>query len=465
MSYVELHARSAFSFLRGASFPEELVETAAHLNMPAMGLCDRAGVYGAPRFFATAKKQGLQAIIGSELPLEDGTVLPVLVEKQSGYQNLCRLLTRAHLRAPKGEGAVRWDELPEFAEGLVALTGEDLLPEESIARLLRIFGREHLFIEVQRHKVHGKTWKVDALRQLAERYRLTLLATNGVLYAKPKGRAVLDVFTCIRNHTHLDAAGKLLAINSNRYLRSAEEMRQLFCDMPEAVENTVRLADRLQFSLDNLGYEFPRYPVPAEESMDSFLRKQTYAGAKERYGELTPKVKAQLERELALIQKLGFPGYFLIVWDIVNFCRENNIMIQGRGSAANSAVCYSLGITAVDPVGSNLLFERFLSEGRKGWPDIDLDLPSGDRREAVIQEVYQRYGRHGAAMTANVITYRGKSAAREIGKALNFSNDALDRFSNLFASGDFPHTMDLQAQLKQAGVPPEHPRAPAFTAL
>ena len=465
MSYVELHARSAFSFLRGASFPEELVETAAELNMPAMALCDRAGVYGAPRFFAAAKKQGVRAIIGSELPIEDGTVLPVLVENRTGYQNLCRLLTRAHLRAPKGEGAVRWDELPEFTEGLVALTGEDLLPKEILERLLRTFGHDHLFIEVQRRQVRDETWKVQALRDLAEAYRLPLLATNGVLYAMPKGRAVLDVFTCIRNHTHLDAAGKLLEINSNRHVRSADEMRRIFWDMPEAVENTVRLADRLQFSLDNLGYEFPRYPIPTGECMDSFLRKQTYAGAKGRYGELTPKVRAQLERELALIQKLGFPGYFLIVWDIVNFCREKNIMIQGRGSAANSAVCYSLGITAVDPVGGNLLFERFLSEGRKGWPDIDLDLPSGDRREAVIQEVYQRYGRRGAAMTANVITYRGKSAAREIGKALNFSNDVLDRFSNLFASGDFPHTMDLQAQLQQAGVPREHPRAPAFMDL
>jgi error-prone DNA polymerase len=474
MSYVELHARSAFSFLRGASFPEELVETAAHLGMPAMALCDRAGVYGAPRFFAAAKKHEVRAIIGSELPMEDGTVLPVLVEKQAGYKNLCCLLTRAHLRAPKGEGAVRWEELPEFSEGLVALTGNLFKAPNAmevgascaaLERLLRIFGRDHLFVEVQRHQIRGETWKVEALRDLADAYRLPLLATNGVLYAKPKGRAVLDVFTCIRNHTHLDAAGKLLEINSNRYLRNAEEMRQLFSDMPQAIENTVRLAERLQFSLDNLGYEFPRYPVPAGESMDSFLYKQTYAGAKERYGELTPKVKAQLERELALIQKLGFPGYFLIVWDIVNFCRDHNIMIQGRGSAANSAVCYSLGITAVDPVGGNLLFERFLSEGRKGWPDIDLDLPSGDRREAVIQEVYQRYGRHGAAMTANVITYRGKSAAREIGKALNFSNDVLDRFSNLFASGDFPHTLDLQAQLQQAGVPPEHPRAPAFMAL
>jgi error-prone DNA polymerase len=475
MSYIELHTRSAFSFLRGASLPEQLAEVAAELNMPAMALCDRGGVYGAPRFFAAAKQSGVRPIIGSELPMEDGTVLPVLVESRTGYQNLCRLLTRAHLRAPKGETGVRWDELPEFVEGLVALTGDEEGPllqslvrgcaRESAADLLRIFGPKHLFVEVQRHRLRGESWKVDALVQLAESFRLPLLATNGVLYAKPTGRQILDVFTCIRKHTHLDAAGRLLAPNSHRFLASAEQMQKLFHDLPEAIENTARLADRLQFSLDHLGYEFPRYPVPEGESLDSFLRKQTFLGARDRYGKLEPKVIAQLEHELAVIQKLGFAGYFLIVWDIVNFCRDNDIMIQGRGSAANSAVCYSLGITAVDPVSSDLLFERFLSEGRKGWPDIDLDLPSGDRRESVIQEVYRRYTRLGAAMTANVITYRGRSAAREIGKALNFSNDVLDRFSSLFASGDFPHTLDLTAQLAQAGVPPGHPRAPAFTAL
>src|SRR5207248_1575704 len=185
----------------------------------------------------------------------------------------------------------------------------------------------------------------------------------------------------------------------------------------------------------------------------------------QRYESITKKVKRQLEEELALISRLGFSGYFLIVWDIVNFCRENNIMVQGRGSAANSAVCFCLGITPVDPVSNHLVFERFLNESRKGWPDIDLDLPSGDRRERVIQEVYRRYGKHGAAMTANVITYRGRSAAREIGKALNVSNDIIDRFSNLFADGDYPHTLALTAQMQQAGLPRHHPRAEAFIKL
>jgi len=303
------------------------------------------------------------------------------------------------------------------------------------------------------------------LVDLAAHYRLPILATNGVQYARPYGREVLDVFTCIREHTHLDAAGKLLTRNSERHLKSDHEMRELFPDLPEAIENTSRLAERLMFSLENLGYEFPEFPVPDGHSMDSFLRTIVWFGAQQRYAAISSAVKRQLEEELALITKLGFAGYFLIVWDIVNFCREHDIMVQGRGSAANSAVCYCLGITSVDPVSNHLVFERFLNESRKGWPDIDLDLPSGDRREAVIQEIYRRYGKHGAAMTANVITYRGRSAAREIGKALNFSPSILDRFSHLFANGDFPHTLDLQSQIEQAGLPKEHPRMPAFVRL
>jgi error-prone DNA polymerase len=305
-----------------------------------------------------------------------------------------------------------------------------------------------------------------ALVDLAESERLPLLATNGVLYAQPAGRQVLDVFTCLRHHTHLDAAGLLLAANSQRHLKSPEQMRALFHDLPQAIDNTLRLAERLEFSLENLGYEFPVYSVPAGHSMDSFLRDRAFEGARERYGNVPEKVRQQLEKELHLIAKFGVAGYFLIVWDIAEFCRMNGIMSQGRGSAANSTVCFCLGITNVDPMKFHTLFERFLSEGReKCWPDIDIDLPSGDRRERVIQEVYQRYGKSGAAMTANVITYRGRSAAREIGKALNIGPDVLDRFSAFFANGDFPHTMDLLSQMKESGLPTDHPRAAAFTAL
>jgi error-prone DNA polymerase len=253
--------------------------------------------------------------------------------------------------------------------------------------LIHAFGRENVFVEIQRHFIRGEERINRKLIDLADANRLPLLATNGVQYAKPYGRKVLDVFTCIREHTHLDAAGKLLSQNAERHLKSDRQMRELFHDLPEAIENTSRLAERLTFSLENLGYKFPEYPVPAGHTMDSFLRTIVWFGAQQRYAAISPKVKRQIEEELALITKLGFPGYFLIVWDVVNFCREHNIMVQGRGSAANSAVCYCLGITPVDPVENHLVFERFLNESRKGWPDIDLDLPSGDRREAVIQEM------------------------------------------------------------------------------
>ncbi|HEV2806700.1 MAG TPA: error-prone DNA polymerase [Chthoniobacterales bacterium] len=462
MPYVELHAGSAFSFLRGGSFPEQLAETAAELKMPAMALLDRNGVYGAQRFAVSAREHGVRPIVGAELVMEDGSVLPVLVKDRGGYKNLCELLTQAHLRSAKGACAVKWSELPEFGHGLVALLGSTRFPAQS---LIDIFSRENVYVEIQRHFVRGEDRVNQALCDLAEQHRLPVIATNGVQYARPSDRQVLDVFTCIREHTHLDAAGKLLTQNAERHLKSDAQMRALFADRPSAIENTARLAERLEFSLENIGYEFPSFPVPDGHDMNSFLRTITLFGAQQRYTSISTAVKKKLEEELGLITRLGFSGYFLIVWDIINFCREHNVMVQGRGSAANSAVCYCLGITPVDPVSNNLVFERFLSESRKGWPDIDLDLPSGDRRESVIQEVYRRYGKHGAAMTANVISYRGRSAAREIGKALNFSPNILDRFSHLFASGDFPHTLDLRAQIEQAGLPKAHPRMPAFIAL
>lgn len=460
--YVELHCRSAFSFLRGASTPEQLAEQAAQQRYSAVALCDRDGLYGAPRFFGRAREHGVRPLVGAELTLEDQTVLPVLVQSRTGYENLSQLLTRAHLRSEKGKCQINWNELPEFAGGLIAMPGTVAAVNKAAA----VFAPGNLYVELQRHCVRGEDKLVRELVDLARHLHLPLLATNGVLYATAAGRPVLDVFTCLRHHTHLDAAGRLLERNSEHYLKSPAQMVELFRDLPEAIHNTVRVAERIDFTLENLGYEFPRYPVPREHTMDSFLREQAFAGCLQRYGDIPSKVRGQLETELALIAKLKVAGYFLIVWDIVKFCQEQNIMCQGRGSAANSTVCFCLGITAVDPLKFETLFERFLTEGRKtSWPDIDIDLPSGDRRERVIQEIYRRYGKNGAAMTANVITYRGRSAAREAGKVLNLSPDILNRFSNLYANGDFPHTLDLMAQMEKSGLPQEHPRAPAFAAL
>jgi error-prone DNA polymerase len=474
MPYIELHARSAFSFLRGGSLPESLVVEAARLGMPALALCDRDGVYGAVRLHMAGKEAGVRALVGSELTMEDGSVVPVLVATREGYRGLCRLLTTAHLRSEKGEGRVSWGELAEASAGLYALTGDEEGPvrrawiESGVAaaavaggRLAAIFG-DRLHVEVQRHRLSGEERWNQFLVDWARAARLPLLATNGVLHATPESCNVLDVFTCLRHHTTLDAAGRRLAPNRERHLRSPEEMGKLFADLPEAVANTQRLAERLEFTLANLGYRFPDHPVPAGESQDSFLRKMTYFGAQQRYGSVAGDVRRQLDRELTLITKLGFSGYFLLVWDLCTFAREHGSLVQGRGSAANSAVCYALGITAVDPIESKLLFERFLSEGRSDWPDIDLDLPSGDRREELIQEVYRRYGRRGAAMTANVITYRGRSTIREVGKVFGFPDDALDRFSSLFHGGDLPQTLEMEEQLRMAGVSRDHPRLAAL---
>lgn len=434
--YVELAARSAFSFLEGASVPEELIAAAADAGMPAMGIIDRDGVYGAPRFHLAAKKAGIRAHIGAEIACTDGRRYPLLAETRTGYQNLCRLVTRMKLRVKKGEGAATMEELEEFGGGLICLARH---PAE---RLVRAFGKDNVFAVLERHQRRGEEAENQALVERARRLGIGVVASNRPAYAAPRQREVLDAFTAIRNHTTLAAAGRLLEENSERHVKSPAEMARLFADLPEAVGRTREISQRIAFTLADLGYEFPRYPAPEGETMASFLRKRVDEGARERYRPYHERARRQVERELTLIEKLKLEGYFLIVWDIVRFCREKGILAQGRGSAANSAVCYSLGITAVDPVGMDLLFERFLSEERGEWPDIDIDLPSGEKRERAIQYVYERYGKLGAAMTANVITYRGRSAAREIGKALGFEVETCAGLSGLIRSWEWKDPAD-----------------------
>ncbi len=476
--YRELRVRSAFSFLRGAASPEAIADRIGALGQPVAALCDRNGFYGSVRFHRRASENGFRAIVGTELTMEGGGVLPVLAKTREGYRAVSRLLTRAQLRSPKGGCVVAWSELESIIGDVVFLTGDEEGPldqgwrrqgargmEEALARLLQQVPERDVYVELQRHSIRGEEEIVRAKADLAAMRRLPLLATGGVAYAVPEDRIVQDVFTCLREHFTLDAAGRHLSVNGERYVRTAAEMASRFRDHPEAIRNTRALAERLEFSLEDLGYEFPRYEVPPGHSMESFLAEATWRGAKERYGTLSREVRHQISRELDLIGRLGFSGYFLIVWDLVNFCRDNNILVQGRGSAANSAVCFCLGITPVDPVGARLLFERFLSEGRKSWPDIDLDLPSGERRERVIQEVYRRYGRRGAAMTANVITYRGRSAVREIGKVLEFPEEMLSRFCDLYGAGDHRQTLEFGDQVAQSGITAAHPRAGALAAL
>ena len=375
--YVELHARSAFSFLEGASVPEELASVCHTLGMPSMALLDRDGLYGAPRFYQCAEKVGIRAHIGAEVSCRQGWRYPLLVTSPEGYKNLCRLITRMKLHAKKGEGAIETNELESASSGLICLTGGDEGPlaytlrgggkesaRKCLEQLCALFGRNNVYVELQRHFLIEEERRNQVAVELARDLRLPLLATNGVCHALPAQREILDVFTCLRNHKVLANAGRLLSCNSERYLKSPVQMAALFADLPDAIANTTELASRLKFTLKDLGYKFPIYPTPNNESQMEFMRQRTLEGMVYRYGTQNERATLQVQRELSMIERLDLAGYFLIVWDIVRFCRENNILVQGRGSAANSAVCYSLGITAVDPVGMNLLFERFLSEER-----------------------------------------------------------------------------------------------------
>jgi error-prone DNA polymerase len=501
--FVELHAASAFSFLAGASQPEALAEHAAQIEMPAVALADRNGLYGVARFHTMAKKCGVKAHIGAEIAvrsagnkLTPASWLPhqcpdepprivLLCASQNGYQNLCQLITRFKMReTKKTEGAATLEDLEEFSAGLICLTGGDESPvaaalarggndeaSKLIERLAAIYGHGSLYLELQRHQQRDEECRNQSLLRLASSLRLPVIASNGVRYATEKDRELLDVFTTIRHHTSLDQAGRLLTPNASRSLRSAREMGALFRDIPEAVANTRIVSERLDFTLNDLGYQFPHYPVPDGETMDSFLEKRVEEGVRKRYGSgtkrsLLDKARGQVRHELKLIAKLGFAGYFLIVWDLILYCQRLGILVQGRGSAANSAVCYALEITAVDPVGMELLFERFLNENRGEWPDIDLDLPSGDQREQVIQYVYERYGSLGAAMTANVITYRGRSAAREVGKALGFEEDQLARLSSLVGHWEWRGENDTMAHhFAQAGFDIRQPRIARYLEL
>jgi error-prone DNA polymerase len=477
--YTELHARSAFSFLEGASIPEEMASACAERGMTAMAVLDRDGVYGAPRFYQAAKKSRIRAHIGAEVTSPYGWRYALLVESREGYQNLCRAITYMKLSAKKGEGHIAAEELTEFKNGLICLTGGEEGPLayalkkggitrgiQCVRELCEIFGRKNVYVELQRHLCREEEARNHAAVEIARKLSLPLLATNGVSHAQPQQRELLDVFTCIRNHRSLATAGRLLTRNPERHLKTPAEMQQLFADLPEAIASTQILSSRLQFTLKDLGYEFPKYPVPDGGTQMQFLRERTRDGMIARYGSENQKARLQIDRELALIEKLDLPGYFLIVWDIVRFCAEKNILVQGRGSAANSAVCYALGITAVDPVGMGLLFERFLSEERGEWPDIDLDLPSGDQRESAIQYVYERYGKLGAAMTANVITYRGKSAAREIGKAMSFDPETVARLASLVSAWEYKDANDtLERHFQDAGFDLKHPKIRKFFEL
>lgn len=456
-SYAPLCVKSAFSFLEGASQPAELVEAAHAHGFDALALTDRDGVHGIVRAYRRARELGLRVIVGSQVTLEDATTIVLLAKTRTGYANLCRLISAGRLRSAKGSSVVSWSELAAHAAGLCAVWGgsESLLErardDETLAPVVELlreaFGADLHALALR----HQRAEEVDTerrLRERAARWQLPLVAGNEVLYHTRSRRRLQDVVTCIRAGTSLTKAGALLKPNAEHDLKPAAKMAALFRDDPAALERTRELAQRCAFSMSEIRYRYPAQDLPNGESEASWLTKLVYAGARERFGrELPAAAVALIEKELGVIHALEYGGYFLTMHELVTFCRARDILCQGRGSAANSVVCYCLGVTAVDPVRMGLLFERFLSMERAEPPDIDLDIEH-ERREEVIQHVYARYGRERAAMVANVISYRARSAWNDVGKALGLPSTMLARASRLLGHCE---TID-KGWLENAGI-------------
>jgi len=468
MDYVELHCHSNFSFLDGANHPEDLVKKASDLGYKALALTDHNGLYGMVRFHRACKEEGIKSIIGSEITLENGYHLVLLVKDQQGYSNLSQLLSQALLSHPKGKAMVKVAKLFSRSDGLIALSGcllgeiPSLLfkndyesAKKTALKLKEIFDRDNLFLELQHHNRPEQAKLNSQLINLSKKLNIPPVATNNVHYTEADGRKLQDVLVCIKNHTSVDQAGTLVYPNAERHLKRPQEMERIFAGCPEAVENTGRIAQACDFSLDSLKTSLPAFSVPQEETPFSYLYQLTYEGAKERYKPMIPEAAKQIAHELDIIQRLDLSGYFLIVWDVARFCREKAILCQGRGSAANSAVCYCLGITAVDPVKLGLLFERFLSEERKEAPDIDIDIQH-NRREEAIQYVYEKYGREHAGMVCEVISYRGRSSVRDVGKALGFSLEQVDELAKLL--DHYTDAEEIVERVKESGLKAESRR-------
>ena len=438
MSYTPLWCKTHFSFLEGASSPEELLEAAAGYGLTALAVTDRDGVYGVVEAHLAARERGVRLITGAQVTVAGDSTLLLLAADRGGYANLCRLLTAGRLRSPKGESRVSWREVAAHAAGLVALWGGEasLLaaagsdPDEAADVLRDAFG-DRLYAVASRHRRDLEVSQERRLRDRAARYGLPVVAAHEVLYHTPSRRPLQDVLTCIRHRIDLPSAGTRIKPNAEHALKDADAFGTLFADDPDAVARTREIAERCTFALTELRYRYPLERLPEGTTSSAWLRTLTFAGAAERYGgRVPPEVAAQLDRELVIIGDLDYGGYFLTMHEIVRYCRAHGILCQGRGSAANSAVCYCLGITAVNPVRTDLLFERFLSRERAEPPDIDLDVQH-NRREEVIQWIYETYGRDRAAMVANVIRYRFRSAVRDAGKALGLPLVALDRVAKL----------------------------------
>ena len=426
-TFAELVCRTAFSFHEGTSLPEDIVAHAAALDLSAIAITDRDGVYGIPRAHKAAQQHGIRIIPGALLTIEDGPGVALLAQDMGGWSQLSRLITEARKNTQKGWGQIPFTSFIERSGGLEAI----LIGSWSVERAHQAreaFGNRVSLALTRRMDGHDiQRW--DRRSILSGQTQIPLVATGDVLMHTANKMPLQDVLTCIRRKCTIDQAGTQLQSNASRILRSPTEMRRLFSAAPHAIERSIEISNRCQFSLDDLRYQYPKEIVPDGWSPMKWLTHQTKKGLKWRYPNGTPDpVVQQVNHELALIERLNFPAYFLTVYDVVRFAREKGILCQGRGSAANSAVCFALGITAVDPATSSLLFERFISEERGEPPDIDVDFEH-ERREEVLQYVYDRYGRHRAAMVNEVISYRRRSAIRDAGKVMGLDSDQINRLA------------------------------------
>ena len=461
MTYAELHCISNFTFLRGASHPEELAARAHALGYAALAITDECSVSGVVRAHEKTSELGLALIVGSELRLQDGPRLVVLACDRTGYGRLCRLITEARRQAAKGEYRLSREQLADGLPGCLALMLPDLEePEEHLAWFAETFpDRGWLAVELLRD---GR----DALRlarsgEWSARFGLPRVAASDVHMHVRGRRALQDLVTAIRLNTPVAELGHARMSNGERHLRTPDDLADLY--PPELLAETGRIAERCRFSLDEIRYQYPDDVTPAGTTPRAFLRELTEQGMARRWPQGCPaRVRAQVEHELALIAELEYEAYFLTVWDMVRYARGQGILCQGRGSAANSAVCYCLGITEVDPARMNLLFERFISRERQEPPDIDVDFEH-ERREEVIQYIYRKYGRERAALAATVITYRSKSALRDTGKALGLGLEQIE--SLVAAVSGWRRGEILPEYLVEAGFDPDNPQIRRLLAL
>ena len=459
--YAPLWCKSNFSFLEGASRPQELVSAAAEKGLSHIALTDRDGLYGVVAAFTEAKERGMHLIVGSEITVDDGSRVVLLARTGEGYRNLSRLITAGRLRSPKGMSEISWGEIAAHAAGNAAVWVAGFTANPHPAAVLADAFGEAACIGVARHRLPTDAAREARAREIAGHYGLSLVAAPEILYHDPARRRLQDTLTGIRFGVPLEEAGTRLRPNAEYALRGPEEAASLYSDAPELLVRSLEIAASCSFELSQLEYRYPSESLPRGYTTSGRLRELTYAGAEQRYGGAAPPdVSAQLERELSIIDELDYCGYFLTMWEIVDYCRRNGILCQGRGSAANSAVCYCLGITAIDPVRMNLLFERFISRERAEPPDIDLDIEH-HRREEVIQHVYDTYGRSHAAMVANVIRYRPKSAVRDVGKALGISEVSLDRLAKLVSGRED----NLESAVQQSGIDEESELSELFVEL